>query len=428
MRPRLDTRYGYARQLPGVRRSRARRDRLGAAAAACAEVGRSTQAAARRYAGAHDVGPGADPRGRDGTHCHRRAGGSCNLRSGRSSARDGRVAEEPGQEHAVPRLRACRPGALHSGSRQRGVRGMKPLLTFIVLALSACAAAPRSGGYYKDDGPGERPPANLEQIADAQPKAEPLHRYANRPYQVFGKEYVPLAFVQPYRQRGVASWYGKKFHGQRTASGEPYDMYAMSAAHPTLTIPSSARVTRVATGRSVIVRINDRGPFHQGRMIDLSYAAALKLGFAHLGSAEVELESIEPGQAVTPTQQAATTTPPAAATTAPDAATTAPDAAPTPPVATTTPPVATTIGQALAPDQAAAVYVQVGAFSSRANAENLRSRLEGEFGWLKDTVQVLAIGNLWRLHVGPYRTQDDARSVAERIESQLSIKPLLVVR
>ncbi len=278
---------------------------------------------------------------------------------------------------------------------------MKPLLAFVVLALSACAAAPRSGGYYKDDGPGEKPPANLDQIADAQPKSEPLHRYANRPYQVFGKEYVPLAFVQPYRQRGMASWYGKKFHGQRTASGETYDMYAMSAAHPTLPIPSYARVTRVATGRSVIVRINDRGPFHQGRMIDLSYAAALKLGFAHLGSAEVELESIEPGHAVTPTEQAATTTPPPAAPTE----------------------------QALAaPEQAAAVYVQVGAFSSRDNAESLRSRLEDEFGWLKDTVQVLAIGNLWRLHVGPYRTQDDARPVAERIESQLSIKPLLVVR
>ncbi|TMI01788.1 MAG: septal ring lytic transglycosylase RlpA family protein, partial [Betaproteobacteria bacterium] len=223
-------------------------------------------------------------------------------------------------------------------------------------------------------------------------------------------------------QRGTASWYGKKFHGQRTASGEPYDMYAMTAAHPTLPIPSYARVTRVATGRSVIVRINDRGPFHQGRMIDLSYAAALKLGFAHLGSAEVELESIEPGQAVTPTQQAATTTPPAVATTPP-----AP--APTQQAATTTPPAAAPTEQALpAPEQAVAVYVQVGAFSSRANAENLRSRLEGEFGWLKDTVQVLAVGNLWRLHVGPYRTQDDARSVAERIESQLSIKPLLVVR
>src|SRR6266404_3856656 len=121
----------------------------------------------------------------------------------------------------------------------------------------------------------------------------------------------------------------------RTASGETYDMYAMSAAHPTLPIPSYARVTRVATGRSVIVRINDRGPFHQGRMIDLSYAAALKLGFAHLGSAEVELESVEPGQALTPTEQAA--------------ATPAPAAVPIPPALA-------------APEQAAAVYVQVGAF------------------------------------------------------------------
>jgi peptidoglycan lytic transglycosylase len=291
---------------------------------------------------------------------------------------------------------------------------MKALLILIVLALSACASAPSgSGGYYKDDGPGEMP--NLDQIADAQPKAEPLHRYANRPYQVFGKEYVPLASVQPYRQRGMASWYGKKFHGQRTASGEPYDMYAMSAAHPTLPIPSYARVTRVATGRSVIVRINDRGPFHQGRMIDLSYAAALKLGFAHIGSAEVELESIDPGRAETPTQQAATPTPQAAVL--------------TPQAAAATPSAATTTEQALpAPGQAVAVYVQVGAFSSRDNAESLRSRLEGEFGWLKDMVQVLAIGNLWRLHLGPYRTRDDARSVAERIESQLSVKPLLVVR
>src|SRR2546422_3431895 len=116
----------------------------------------------------------------------------------------------------------------------------------------------------------------------------------------------------------------------------------MTAAHPALPIPSYARVTRVATGRSVIVRINDRGPFHEGRMIDLSYAAAIKLGLAHLGSAEVEMESIEPGQAVTPTQQAATTTPPAAATTAPDATTTAPDAATTAPDAATTAPDAAT--------------------------------------------------------------------------------------
>ena len=168
---------------------------------------------------------------------------------------------------------------------------MRPLLAFsIVLALSACASAPipgeqprpevqRSGGYYKDDGPAEQPPANLDQIADAQPKAEPLHRYANRPYQVFGKEYVPLASVQPYRQRGMASWYGKRFHGQKTASGEMYDMYAMSAAHPILPIPSYARITSLRTGRQVVVRINDRGPFVRGRVIDLTPAAARAIGF-----------------------------------------------------------------------------------------------------------------------------------------------------
>ena len=167
-----------------------------------------------------------------------------------------------------------------------------------VLLLGACASAPeRSGAYYKGDGPGPNPPANLGAIADAVPRAEPLHRFANRPYQAFGKEYVPLASVQPFRQRGLASWYGRRFHGQKTASGEPYDMYAMSAAHPTLPIPSYARVTHLGNRKSVVVRINDRGPFHGGRAIDLSYAAAYKLGYVQHGSAEVEIESIVPGPA-----------------------------------------------------------------------------------------------------------------------------------
>src|SRR5204863_7174925 len=171
------------------------------------------------------------------------------------------------------------------------------------------------------------PPADLARVPDAEPQVESIKRGGpNKPYEALGREYVPFTEDRPFTERGLASWYGKKFHGRRTASGEPYNMYAMTAAHPTPPIPSYARVTRVATGRSVIVRINDRGPFHQGRMIDLSYAAALKLGFAHLGSAEVELESIEPGQAVTPTQQAATTTSPAAAATASRATTTLPAA------------------------------------------------------------------------------------------------------
>jgi rare lipoprotein A len=168
------------------------------------------------------------------------------------------------------------------------------LIVGLALALGACGSAPKKGGYYKDDGPHERPPAGLDAVADATPRAEPLHRYANRPYSVFGKDYLPLSAVQPFRQRGMASWYGKRFHGQKTSSGEPYDMYSMTAAHPTLPIPSYARVTNLANGRSVVVRINDRGPFHAGRVIDLSYVAAYKLGYIAAGSAQVEVEAIVP--------------------------------------------------------------------------------------------------------------------------------------
>jgi rare lipoprotein A len=169
---------------------------------------------------------------------------------------------------------------------------MRRLAPIVALALlAACGSSPKKGGYYKDDGPGN-PPSNLDRIADAKPRAEPLHRFANRPYEVFGKKYVPLSSVQPFHQRGLASWYGQRFHGQKTASGETYDMYAMTAAHPTLPIPSYARVTHVKTGKQVIVRVNDRGPFHSGRVIDLSYAAAHRLGLIGTGSGDVEIDSI----------------------------------------------------------------------------------------------------------------------------------------
>ena len=162
--------------------------------------------------------------------------------------------------------------------------------------LSACSTTPpRGGASYKDDGPGANPPPNLDRTADAQPRAEPLSRAANRPYEVFGKRYVPLVSVQPFHQRGIASWYGRRFNGQPTSSGERYDMYAMSAAHPVLPIPSYARVTNLANGRSVVVRINDRGPFHSGRIIDLSYAAAHKLGYVAAGSTRVATDSLVPG-------------------------------------------------------------------------------------------------------------------------------------
>jgi rare lipoprotein A len=177
----------------------------------------------------------------------------------------------------------------------------------LAVLLAGCAAAPvftpepakpvpQKGGYYKDDGPGDNPPANLERIADAVPRIEPLHRYANRPYNRFGKDYVPITAVGPFRQTGIASWYGRRFHGQPTSSGEPYDMYAMTAAHPTLPIPSYARVSNPANRRSVVVRVNDRGPFHDGRIIDLSYAAAWKLGIVEAGSGLVVVEAIVPGK------------------------------------------------------------------------------------------------------------------------------------
>ncbi len=168
-------------------------------------------------------------------------------------------------------------------------------LALLLVFLAGCSSTPetRPGGYYKDDGPGDS--ARLASMPDAVPRAEPLHRWANRPYETLGKRYVPLTRVGPYQQRGAASWYGKRFHGNPTSSGETYDMYKMSAAHPILPIPSYARVTNLANGRTVVVRVNDRGPFHAGRVIDLSYAAAYKLGYVAAGSARVLVEQLVPG-------------------------------------------------------------------------------------------------------------------------------------
>lgn len=158
------------------------------------------------------------------------------------------------------------------------------------------AAGSGRGGYYQDDGPGDAPPAGLYEVPDAEPKIEPLARTGNKSYVVFGKTYTPILDERPFVQRGVGSWYGRKFHGQRTSSGEPYDMYKMTAAHPLLPIPSYARVTNLMNGKQVIVKVNDRGPFHSGRIVDLSYTAALKLGLLGKGSHEVEIERLLPDE------------------------------------------------------------------------------------------------------------------------------------
>ena len=161
---------------------------------------------------------------------------------------------------------------------------------------TATAPPANRGGYYQDDGPGDLPVAELLRTPDAEPIIEPISKSTTRSYKVLGKTWYPITDDKPFVQRGIGSWYGKKFHGQRTASGEKYDMYKMTAAHPTLPIPSYARVTNLDTGNSVIVRINDRGPFHATRIVDVSYTAALKLGLTGKGSRQVEVTRLLPDE------------------------------------------------------------------------------------------------------------------------------------
>lgn len=159
-----------------------------------------------------------------------------------------------------------------------------------VLALSSCSG----GGYYQDDGPpsGFFADSNYSHLPDAVPKYEKPHSGANKPYVIGGRRYVPVTGDKPMTERGTASWYGKKFHGRKTSTGEIYNMYAMTAAHKTMELPSYAKVTNLKNGKSVIVRVNDRGPFVDDRIIDLSYAAASKLGYVKNGTAPVKVERI----------------------------------------------------------------------------------------------------------------------------------------
>jgi rare lipoprotein A len=247
-------------------------------------------------------------------------------------------------------------------------------------------------GYLEKGSPGARAPARIRARTHGDACAfSPRNRYANRPYQAFGRSYVPIASAAGFRQRGRASWYGRRYHGQKTSSGEVYDMYAMTAAHPVLPIPSYVRVTNLVNRRSVVVRINDRGPFHAERVIDLSYTAAWKLGFVDAGGGMVEVESVGAQGAAT----AAVAPKPVAV----------PSAAP-----------------------AAGVYLQLGAFSAKESADSFRDKMSRDLAWAADGIQIFAAGGFYRLQLGPYRTHEDARPVAERIESELALKPLLVVR
>lgn len=216
------------------------------------------------------------------------------------------------------------------------------------------------------DGPPSRPPRDLAAVPDAVPRAEPPSRRGNPPsYVANGKRYFVRATSAGYRERGIASWYGAKFHGRRTSSGERYDMYAMTAAHKTLPIPTYVEVTNLRNGRRVVVRVNDRGPFLEGRIIDLSYAAAARLGMLESGTAPVEVRALPPYQRRP--------------------------------------------GIRL---DAQRYYLQVGAFASRTNAERLRRRVQAVLG---GAVRIEVAGGLFRVRLGPLSDLLRAQRLLERL-------------
>jgi len=287
------------------------------------------------------------------------------------------------------------------------------------------AVLKRGGGFYKDDGPAEDIPDGLDDIPDAEPKWEPLHKPATKPYVVLGKEYVPNTAVKPYKARGIASWYGKKFHGQKTSIGEPYDMFAMTAAHTTLALPSYVRVTSIQSGKSVVVRITDRGPFHADRVIDLSYTAAYKLGLINGGSGQVEVEAIIPGD-LAGTAYAQTTPPPrvTSTTNGDDIEQLAKR------MALEERPVQTAVMAGMSGDTGIqkGIYLQLGAFSNVENAENLKNHLLRELDWLTETMRVNPGSGIHRLHLGPYANRGDADRVAEKISAVLGFRPTVITR
>lgn len=286
----------------------------------------------------------------------------------------------------------------------RPVRRVAALVLASLLALlGACASrpsAPRPGPEGRD-GPGASPPPNLAQVPDAVPRIEPLRTGGpNKPYEMLGQRYVPLTSDAPLSENGLASWYGRKFHGLPTSSGEPYDMYAMTAAHRTMPIPSYARVRNPANGREVVVRINDRGPFAPGRVIDLSYTAALKLGVLS-GVAPVQVQRL----------------------TSDDIRTLA-RLAPRPPL----PPDDPAPGDAS--PAAAGWWLQLGAYRVREVAAVAQERLLRDSALVPGVavVEVVEENGWFRVQAGPYASREDAVQGAEQLQRRTGHAVLLVQR
>lgn len=241
------------------------------------------------------------------------------------------------------------------------------------ILLSSCSTVQK-------DGP---PSSNIDvsHIKDAEPKVEPLSKYGNKPtYQVFGKQYHVMDSSKDYVERGMASWYGTKFHARKTSSGEPYDMLAMTAAHRSLPLPTYVEVTNLKNGKKVVVKVNDRGPFEKNRIIDLSYAAAKKLGMAGHGVAQVEVRAIDPRRS--------------------DMMVLAKD---------------TQAPSVIKSTQRKPVYLQVGAFQNKSYADRLQQKLKGMISSPVQVRELAKAKKYYRVQIGPIR---DAEMVA-RINKQL---------
>ncbi|MFV1996587.1 MAG: septal ring lytic transglycosylase RlpA family protein [Acidiferrobacterales bacterium] len=269
------------------------------------------------------------------------------------------------------------------------------LILIITLFLSACSSGRNPGGYFEDDGPQNNVKIDISKIPDATPRWERVDPSRSRPYTVLGNTYYPMAEARNYREIGVASWYGRKFHGRRTALGERYDMYAMTAAHKTLPLPTYVQVRNLKNNRTVVVRVNDRGPFLHKRLIDLSYAAAYKLNMLGAGTTEVEVTALTPGYEPAPSPDsggASKTRVRAIEETVPLQA------------------------QEITATTGTSIYLQVGAFGSEENAEKLRDRLEQA-----DFSPVLVLpynsndNQLYRVRIGPLDSIGTSETLRRRL-------------
>jgi len=284
-----------------------------------------------------------------------------------------------------------------------GTRALWPIAC--LLALAACSLGPRRtptptpapAAPAAAAASSAAPPAGPEAVPDAVPRFEPRSAHGNPPfYDVLGHRYFVLAAADGYSERGVASWYGPTFHGGSTSSGEPYDMYGMTAAHKTLPIPCYAQVTNLRNGRRVVVRINDRGPFHSKRIIDLSYAAAKKIGILARGSGTVEVERVFESTPGAPAQPPTPISPE--------------------PAEVTTPIVA---------KEASGIWLQLGAFGSPESAAQFRDRVQRDLS-LPQPLQVVTREGLSRVRMGPYRTLDEAAIAGDKVRQSLGYSPTLI--